>query len=253
MVEAVLLGAAGPAQLPLHLPDLLLQLGAQIGLVGCFNLIQRFLGSCLGLGQTHTQTSVLNQALSVFVDTNHESCSSDLQEEVDLLQFLLDLLAGPLLRLTAVLLHMALLHLTGLHAAPQVQHLLLQLPLAPLQLVVAAAQALQGGQLLLQVPVDHLQLAAAGRLLLQLHLQITHLVTPERLTLGLQLTARSDQRPELRFRRLDHFIRVTDLVSHPSEGSIALSACVHPQAAHGRGELSCTAVLLPQLLLGSLE
>lgn len=56
MVEAVLLGGAGPAQFPLHLPDLLLKLGAQVGLIGRFNLIQSFLGCCLGLGDKQTQS-----------------------------------------------------------------------------------------------------------------------------------------------------------------------------------------------------
>lgn len=49
LTDAVLLGGTGPAKFTLHLPDLLLKLGAQIGLIDGFDLIQSFLGCCLGL------------------------------------------------------------------------------------------------------------------------------------------------------------------------------------------------------------
>lgn len=56
LVEAVLLGGAGPAQFSLQFPDLLLKLGAQVGLIGCFNMIQSLLGCCLGLEHKQTQS-----------------------------------------------------------------------------------------------------------------------------------------------------------------------------------------------------
>lgn len=98
-----------------------------------------------------------------------------LQEEIDFLKLLSDLVAGALLGLAAILLGLALVHDAALHLAAQARQLLLQLPLAALQPLVTAAQALQCCQLLLQLPVHLLQPAAARRLLLQLQLQLVHL------------------------------------------------------------------------------
>lgn len=100
-----------------------------------------------------------------------------LEEEVDLLQFLLYLLAGFFLCLTSVLVHLALVCLGDLHSPSQRQHLLLQLPLASLQLVAATAQTFQGGDLILELLVDLLQLVPTRCLLLQLSLQIINLKT----------------------------------------------------------------------------
>lgn len=65
LAEAVVMGGAGPAQLPLQLPDLLLQLGAQVGLIGGFDLIQCFLGRCLGLGDKRVPSCMNRHMMSV--------------------------------------------------------------------------------------------------------------------------------------------------------------------------------------------
>lgn len=84
-----------------------------------------------------------------------------LQKQVDLLQLVSDLLPGSFLRLSAVLLGLALVHHAALQLSAQTDQLILQLPVTALQLVVAPAQSLHGRQLFLQLPVGLLQSGAA--------------------------------------------------------------------------------------------
>lgn len=57
------MGATGSAQFTLHLPDLLLKLGAQIGLIDRFDLIQSLLGCCLGLWDKQTPQKMKNSQM----------------------------------------------------------------------------------------------------------------------------------------------------------------------------------------------